>query len=159
MMRMTTRVAASAVLVMLSTALAQAQVCIDFDPFCDGLELTITGNRITGIWRNANGCDGDDFPVVGVIRDGIDNPCGLDVGRVGIACEARFGCEIFGDEWYWVLDGERTHWDLGNSNGGGLDPPGACWLDNIQYHVILGPCPFSQERSGRSLLSTLQAGR
>lgn len=28
----------------------------------------------------------------------------------------RYGCELWGDEWYFVLDAERDHWDLGNSN-------------------------------------------
>ena len=106
-------VAAVALLVLL-TPVAQAQICIDFDPWCDGLELTITGNSITGTWINAEGCDGGDVPVKGVIHGGIDNPCGPEVGRVGIACDKKFGCTLHGDEWYWVLNEDEGNLDLGH---------------------------------------------
>ena len=151
---------ATVALLVLLTPSARGQICIDFDQFCDGLELTVTGNSITGTWINAEGCDGGDVPIVGVIHPGIEGPCPPFVSsRVGIACEERFGCTLHGDEWYWVLNEVEGNLDLGNSAGGGLNPPGACWLDNIEYHVTLGPCSFFGPGNGQSLLSTVQAGR
>lgn len=153
-------VAATAVaLALLGAQVAKAQFCIDFIHFCDGLELYVDGTSITGLWLNPIECGGEDFAVVGVIRDGIENPCGPDLGWLGVACDKRFGCEIVGDEWYWVLDAERNHWDLGHSEGGVLPPPGACWIDNVQYEVLLGPCPVSADGPEQSLFSTMQAGR
>ena len=146
-------------LALLPVPAAQAQICIDFTDFCDGLELNIEGNQITGFIRNAD-CEGLDFAVVGIIRrDAIPSPCGLGVGSVGVACDERFGCELFGDEWYFVLNEAENNWDLGHVGEGDIPPvPGACWLNDIDYTVILGPCPFLSERSGEPLFSTLQAG-
>lgn len=158
MIRMAPLVTAFVLILAPLAPIAQAQVCINWVDYCDGLELTIEGNWITGFLRNAD-CDGLDVPVVGVIHDGIDNPCGPEVGRVGIVCEDRFGCEIFGDEWYWILNKEEGNWDLGHSEGGGLDPPGACWLNDIEYEVLLGPCSFFGPSDGKSMLSTVQARR
>lgn len=154
-------VAATAIALMLSGAqmvVAQAQFCVKFTQFCDGLELYVDGTSITGLWRNADSCDGGDVPLVGVIRDGIENPCGPDVGWLGVACDNRFGCEHHGDEWYWVLDAKRDHWDLGHSEFS-LPPPGSCWIDNVEYEILLGPCPSSPEGPEQSLFSTMEAGR
>ncbi len=140
---------------------AQAQICINWVDFCDGLELDINGDAITGFWRNATGCDGDDVAVVGIIRrDAVPSPCGLAVGSVGVACDERFGCEVFGDEWYFVLNEAENNWDLGHVGEGDIPPvPGACWTPDIAYEILLGPCPFLPEGPGDSLFSTLQAGR
>ena len=35
---------------------AQAQICIDFINFCDGLEIQLSEDNFSGIWRNRH-CD------------------------------------------------------------------------------------------------------
>lgn len=151
----------TSILVLLALAnllapVAQAQVCIDFLNFCDGLELTVEGQQISGFWRNVD-CEGLDAPVVGLVQEDIPSPCDGEVGIVGVACDFRFGCEIFGDEWYIVLNEPGGTWDLGRGDSD-LPPPGACALRNIEYEVLLGPCPFASD-SSKSAISSLRAAR
>lgn len=156
MIRMTLVTAITFVLATICAPATLAQICINWLDTCDGLELFIEGNQITGYVRNAD-CDGMDVPIVGIIQEGIPNPCGPEFGRVGVACDERFGCEIYGDEWYWVLNEKEGNWDLGHVEFS-LPPPGACWLQDAGYEILLGPCPFFGPGSGKSLLSTIQAG-
>jgi len=155
-----TRTSAVCALLLLAAGLAdppaRAQVCIDFLLFCDGLELNVDGDQITGMWRN-NNCFGKDTPVVGVIQDGIPNPCHSDqTGRVGVACLLDKGCDVADDEWYWVFNEPNGILGAGNSTAGILPPPGACVFD-ISYQVLMGACPFSAPEPGETPISSLQA--
>lgn len=129
----------------------QAHICIDFDIFCDGLELNINGDLVTGYWRNRF-CDGLDTPVVGVIQDDLPRPCNPGhtrdrddpqwPGMAGVVCTQEFGCGDPGAiEYYFIFDGINNTLDSGR-NISDLPPPGACFLDEVAYTVLLGPCPF-----------------
>lgn len=145
-----------------------AQICLDFVSFCDGLELNFDGDVITGWWRNATGCDGEDMPVAGLIADlprvpcppgnslERDNPQGR--GRAIVACVPEIDCNLLNDEWYFVFDRMDGTVDLGHVELS-LPPPGACWNDEIEYDLLLGPCPLFAPGVGKSLLSTVQVGR
>ena len=138
----------------LAASATQAQICLDFNPFCDFLELTISGDFITGYWRNVD-CEGTDVPVGGVILDGIPSPCPGEPGRAGVACLPEFGC--FGnDEWYFVFDKMDGSVDLGHVELS-LPPPGACWFDDIQYDIIPGPCAFNLKSRNRLPIASWQA--
>jgi len=141
----------------LAASAARAQICLDFNPFCDGLELTISGDSVTGYWRNSD-CLGTDLPVVGLIQAGIPSPCPGDPGRMGVACVPEFGCTPGGgDEWFWVFDKLDGSLDLGHSEGGGVDPPGACWFDDAPYDIIPGPCAFNLKSRNRLPIASWQA--
>lgn len=132
-----------------------AQVCLDFVVFCDGLELYIDGDEISGYWKNVD-CKGSDVPVWGIVEEGLPLPCSpgttwqLDPqnqAKAGVACLPELDCFVFGWEWYFLLDGLDGTLDEGVTQGG-LDPPGACGLDELSYDLLLGPCPFGPEGGG-----------
>ena len=62
--------------------------CFDFDPHCDGLELSRSGDQITGWWRNTD-CAGTDVEVVGRLVGG----------------EGWVRGEVGGNVWGFVIDG------------------------------------------------------
>jgi len=140
---------------------AQAQICLDFLVFCDGLEIQISEDNFSGIWRNRR-CDGVDSPLVGVIRNGIPNPCVPETGRVGLVCLPEAGCVEFdgNDEWFFVFNELNGILDLGHSEDGVLPPPGSCsFFGGVSYQILPGPCPFFQHQPGRPSISSEQAGR
>jgi len=167
-MRRTAQVLAAVLVVMGFLApSAQAQTfCLDFDIFCDGLELSIDGDLITGYWRNRN-CDGFDSPVVGLIQDDLPRPCnpgttkdrddGQWPGIAGVACTPELGCgEPGAIDYYFVFDGKHSSLDMGRSISD-LPPPGACFADEVAFTVLLGPCPFFGPGFGKSSISSEQA--
>jgi len=103
---------------------AQAQTCFDFNPYCDGLELTATGVNITGYWRNTD-CAGTDITVVGKVK-----PSGDWYVRGSLV----------GYLWGFVidqpLDGTMTMYQ---NAGAGWN----VWIPNLFYDDYAGPCLFA----------------
>jgi len=62
-------VAAFAVLAILGASSADAQICVNFDAFCDCLELNVDSGSITGEWQNWD-CLGATAPVTGNVGGG-----------------------------------------------------------------------------------------
>lgn len=123
---------------------AQAQVCIDFDSFCDGLELNASGPPplLTGTWQNTD-CAGTDVPIVGTV----------DPGNIANACGALGNAEAVGNvsgaDWQFVLDRLDGSLDMNML-------PGTCWIPGVTYTTSLGACPFKPQRGARPAMSTLQ---
>lgn len=126
-------------------------LCLDFNDFCDGFELTKWGAIINGFWRNTD-CAGADVEFsLSLIRPRIPSPCG-GTGNAAFVCSDNIGfppCQVVGADWYFVLDGLDGTMDMGSGN-----PPGSCWIDQLAYSTIMGPCPFKPEVGERPLSST-----
>lgn len=133
-----------------STSPAQAQFCLDFDVYCDGLEISVAGSDLSGFWRNTD-CLGTDVSVLGVVRSGLPSPCG-GVTNAGIACDAGVnGCEVSGESWIFMIDALDGTMDMGQGF-----PPNVsqCWIDEMAYNIIMGPCPFQPDKGLRPQMST-----
>lgn len=124
---------ATAALMMLGGAAANAQMCVTFEGFCDGLEVNVSGGQISGFWRNTD-CAGTDIPVRGTIRG----------GSAKVACD---GACLGGSRWGWVaettLDGTMDMYtDPGAAGNWSI------WIDELAYTTSLGPCPFDPFNGG-----------
>jgi hypothetical protein len=110
-------------------------MCFDFDPYCDGLELSATNGVITGFWRNTD-CAGTDVPVQGSIMNG---PLGL--GGYVLCDYPANPCPV-GHDWAFFIDGPL---DGTMQMYSGPGPNWQLWLDPLNYVSIPGPCPFAPE--------------
>lgn len=109
-----------AALAVASSAYALGPVCFDFNPYCDGLELSLNGNNITGYWRNTD-CAGTDVAVQG--------------RKVGT--EGRVKGDVGGYTWGFVIDGLPLD--------GTMQMYQCCWtlwIDPLYYDDYNGPCLF-----------------
>ncbi len=108
----------------------EAQTCFDFNPYCDGLELTLTGGLITGYWRNTD-CAGTDVPVVGRVRG----------GQGEVKCDAATDPCPSGMTWGFAIDGLPLDGTMVmyQYNGGWN-----VWLDPLYYDDYPGPCLFDE---------------
>jgi hypothetical protein len=109
---------------------AWSQTCFDFDPYCDGLELTLTGGAISGYWRNVD-CAGTDVPVTGVVRGGN----GL------VLCDYPTNPCPANHDWGFIIDGlplDGTMVMYSNTGTGWT-----LWLDPLNYSYYSGPCLFA----------------
>jgi hypothetical protein len=115
-------------------------VCVDFDFFCDGLELSINpGEAVTGFWRNTD-CAGTDVAVTG--RVGINN-------TLSVLCADFATCPV-GNIWLFkVLLSSRTFnlfgWD-------GVNPPFPAQV-NSPYTLTQGACAFGEKTGVPSTLA------
>ena len=125
---------------LLLSAAVQAQTCFDFDPYCDGLELTLQGGMITGWWRNTD-CAGTDVEVHGRVVDGQ--------GRV--QCLESQPC-VGGSNWGFVIDGLPLD---GTMTMHRWEDEWVTWLDPLNYNDSPGPCPFDE--GSEIMVSTIQA--
>lgn len=125
---------------LLLSSAVQAQTCFDFDPYCDGLELTLEGGRINGWWRNTD-CNGTDVEMHGRVVDGVGEVECME-GRPCVA-GYNFGFVIDG----LPLDGTMVMY----REDGGWN----VWLDPLNYDEIAGPCPFDE--GSEIMVSTIQA--
>lgn len=121
---------------MLDSGLDEAgPYCLDFYPYCDGLELSLSKGKITGFWRNVD-CAGTDIPVKGKVDD-------EGVGRV-IA-------DNFGWRWgFWIdkpLDCTMEMWR--KPVGGGV---WELWVEALEYELSTSPCLFGKEGSVSSVM-------
>ncbi len=104
-------------------------------PYCDDLELMVSGNEITGWWRNVL-CAENDVPVSGTIREGrAAVRCVLPEGAPGVGSSIDL-CPL-GSNWGFVielpLDGTM---DLYRHEDGLWQ----AWIDEIRYELRDGPC-------------------
>jgi len=113
-----------------------AQMCFDFDPYCDGLELYLSGGVITGTWQNTD-CAGTDVPVHGFASGGV----GYVAGDVG------------GSSYAFVID---TPFDATMVMYVGPAPNWTVWLDPLNYANYPAPCLFSisSESDAQSTVGT-----
>jgi hypothetical protein len=131
---------------------ANAQVCLAFTGFCDGLQLTVNGQNVTGTWQNTD-CAGTDVPIVG--RTGsFNNACGAPTNAVG--CDPRRfpgGCVAGSNFWFNVDLPVDNTMDMTQGNY----PNGTCWIQSLGYTLTFGACPFLSETAGqRPLTSTAE---
>jgi hypothetical protein len=121
--------------VLLLTSGVQAQTCFDFDPYCDGLELSLNGTMITGYWRNTD-CAGTDVAVIGEVRAGIGY----------VKCDADKEPCPSGETWAFVIDGLPLDGTMimYQYNGSDWD----VWLDPLYYDDYSGPCLFAGPGQG-----------
>lgn len=139
--------AALLIVVGFSAPAAQAQTCMQFTGFCDGLEVNVSGGSINGFWRNWD-CGGSDSAVVGIIKS-LPSPCGGNA-NAGVVCDAGIsGCDVGGSSWAFMLDSLDGSMDMANGF-----PPNTCWIDELAYTTSLGPCPFAQDNGARPRTAT-----
>jgi len=131
------------------TPAAQAQFCFQFNDFCDGLEINVAGNDLSGFWRNTD-CAGTDVDVLGIIKP-LTSPCGGDA-NAGIACAAGVnGCQVGGLDWIFMIDALDGTMDMGQ----GFPPSNSqCWIDELGYTMVMGPCPFRPDNGLRPRTAT-----
>lgn len=124
-----------AVLVLALAVVPAAQAtCVDFDSFCDGLELTKAGNILYGSWQNVD-CAGTDLVAMGELHSGTASvvPDGL-LALFGIAGEVVINAGA-GTAEIWIYDG--------------VNP--ATLVNTTTVTITGGTCPFKQA-GGRSVL-------
>jgi len=112
-------------------ALVEAQtgggpVCLDMTVYCDGMELNLNNNRITGFWVNTD-CAGTDVPISGKILSGPLGYGGYWFGSVN-GYQWAFFAEIPPDGSMEMYQWSGSQWVL--------------WISGIAYTVAPGPCPF-----------------
>jgi hypothetical protein len=115
---------------------ADAQVCLKFTAFCDGIQINgTTGGAIDADWYHfdcANSTPMTDGRRGGGGGDVVTSPCGGSANAL-INCT---NCGGFGD-WHFAVDGIADGTiDMGN----GQYPNGVCWIDELGTTVQLGAC-------------------
>jgi hypothetical protein len=123
-------------LVAFSAPDADAQVCLKFTAFCDGIQINGTGGGgINADWYHfdcANNTPFTDGQRGGGGRDVVNSPC----GGTGVALLNCDNCGGFGD-FHFVID---------NLNDGTIDmgqgqyPNGSCWIDELGVSLQMGAC-------------------
>jgi len=115
-----------------------AQMCFDFDSYCDGLELYLQAGVISGTWQNTY-CAGIDQEVHGFASGGV----GYVAGTLG------------GDTYAFVID---TPFDATMIMYLGPAPDWTVWIDPLNYTNYPAPCLFSIS-NGSDAQSTVDASR
>ena len=109
-------------------------VCIDFDFFCDGLELFVGPNGlIAGSWVNTD-CAGTD---VSGLRGSANGATTVDVicDNNTVSCPGGF-------TWLFKLERSSSTFDMYGSDG--VNPPFLQQF-NSPYTVSAGPCAFEND--------------
>ena len=124
---------AAAFLLAASFSPANAQLCLDFDGFCDGLELSAGGGAVTGDWVSYD-CAGS--------RDAMAGS--LSGGTARVLCGAG-GCDTCvvsgaGVNWGFALDGLDGTMDMFNGDTGCNNF--SIWIDELAYTNTGAPCTF-----------------
>jgi len=121
----------AALLFVVSSGWAQTY-CLDFDPYCDGLEVTNTGGSWSGYWRNTD-CAGTDVAIqAGILPSGTgyvlcDYPSMPCPGSVTWG----FLIDLPPDGTMQMYQGPAPNWTV--------------WIDPLNYDLLSGPCPFAPE--------------
>jgi hypothetical protein len=109
-----------------TTVQAAGPFCFDMTVYCDGMELSLNNQQITGFWVNTD-CAGADVPVTGRVFNGPLGQGGYWFGSVGGFQWAFFAATpLTGSMAMYQWDG--TQWVV--------------WIPAIAYTVAPGPCPF-----------------
>jgi hypothetical protein len=117
------------VLVGLGVTSSFAQICFDFNPYCDGLELSVSGGTISGYWRNTD-CAGTDVPMGGKVKGG---------SGYAICDYPANPCPVSHD-WAFVIDAPLDGtMDMYSNTGSGW----TLWIGNLLYDWYTGPCLFA----------------
>ena len=118
---------------LLLVAPASAQLCLDFNDFCDGLELAAPGGGvIEGDWVSYD-CAGS--------RDDMNGS--LSGGQAQVLCGAGGvgTCVVSpGVDWGFILDGLDGTMDMFSNfnDGSGWN----IWIDELAYTNTGAPCTF-----------------
>jgi len=122
-------------LVAFSAPNADAQVCLKFTQFCDGIQINSSnGGNVSADWYHFD-CANSTAMTSGFRGKNADvysDAC----GGGGVALINCTNCGGFGD-WHFVID---------NLNDGSIDmvsgqyPGGSCWIDELGISVQIGPC-------------------
>jgi len=107
---------------------ANAQVCLDFDAFCDGMTLTAGGGALNGTWDNYD-CAGSSDELNGTLGGGIGRVlCGAGgAGTCFTGPDSDFG---------FALDGLDGTMDMFNDTGMGF----VLFIDELEYTVNPPDC-------------------
>lgn len=121
-------------------ASAQQTSCIDFDNFCDGMEINV-GGGLSGTWQNTD-CAGTDVPFD---RVGLVGP-----GQARMVCISG-GCPL-GIDFLFAVDFPAGTFDLFGFDG--INPPFPVQI-NSPFTLLSGACPFAPGDGG-GIPSTLR---
>lgn len=140
-----------ALLLAVGSTPARAQVCLDFTSFCDGLELVVSGNDVSGFWVNTD-CAGTDVPIIGR-KGSLANACGAPTNAVGCHPNNYPGGCVAGANWWFSID---TPVDSTMDMSQGNYPSGSCWISPLSYNLTFGPCGFANNAGEREQSATTQ---
>jgi hypothetical protein len=119
-------------LVAFSTPDAEAQFCFKWVVFCDGIQVNdITNNQITSDWYHIDCASTVPMDSGSKGETPVSNACPGGTGAGLIQGNA------FGNPFHFVIDAPLTGTlDMVN----GVYPSGSCWIDELQYSLLMGPC-------------------
>ena len=117
---------------------ADAQVCLKFTQFCDGIQINSTGGgNIDADWYHFDCANSQ--PMTSGQRGGgggdvIANPCS---GGDGVALISCVSCPGLPADFYFIIDSLND----GTIDGAiGQYPNGTCFFDEIGVSLQVGPC-------------------
>jgi hypothetical protein len=116
---------------------ADAQVCLKFTQFCDGIQINETvGGNIDADWYHFDCVNTQPMSSGqrGVGKDAIANPCSGGDGNALISCAS---CPGLPGDFYFIIDGIND----GTFDAAlGLYPNGSCFFDEVGFTLQLGAC-------------------
>jgi len=122
-------------LVAFSAPNADAQICLKFVSFCDGIQINSTGGgSINADWYHFD-C-ANSTPMTSGARGGGSDSFSDACGGSGVALINCTNCGGFGD-WHFVIDNPV---DSSIDMVSGQYPGGSCWIDELATAVQIGPC-------------------
>ena len=127
-----------------SASNADAQFCMKFVSFCDGVQVnSISGGVINADWYHYDCASSTAFNGTNTKGEApISNACPGGNGSGVVECLNCFG---FGD-WHFVIDAPLDGtFDLVQ----GANPGGTCWIDELAYTQTLGACTGVQAKGER----------
>lgn len=132
---------------------AEAQQCVKWVAFCDGIQIdNIGAGTIAATWYNYD-CANSWPGMVGVIAPGlVPNACAGGNGDAGIVARIADGSPV--GDWLFTVDGSIDGTLDMNSGlpGGNL----GCWVDEIEYTLAMGECTGSFAPGSPQNISSVQ---
>ena len=112
---------------------AEAQTCLKFDAFCDGIQVdSISGNNIAASWYNYD-CANTWPGMKGKKGQSIPNLCPGGNGNAGIVARSVDGSPT--GDWTFVIDSLDGTFDMNLGVA-----PTDCWIDELAYTMSMGVC-------------------
>ena len=112
---------------------AQAQFCLNFVVFCDGIQIDDVANRVINAqWYHYDCAHNATFTTGSKGEARVFNNCPGGNGNGRVQC---VNCAGLGD-WYFVIDSFDGTVDMHK----GQYPGGECWIDELAYRIQLGEC-------------------
>lgn len=126
---------------------AQAQQCLKWTAFCDGIQVdSVAGGNITAQWYHWD-CASNLNMTGGKVGISAPNLCAGGNGNAAIVCNGLGGCAPIGS-WTFTIDTLDGTLDM---NGG--FPPTSCWIDELAYTKTAGACTGGPQGNGPQVSS------